>query len=292
MLEKLRQVTGSFRPPEPQATLPLPPRSAAPFHIALAAASTPAGSVEKLLDNLPESGSVLVLPSVASRPGQGAHPHLVARLLVELGARATLAVPRGTPGPVRGRWERLARDRGAGFARLGDAGWDAVELPETGYRLDRVLLPAELERFQHRIAVPAIGDSGMVLGFLRQLVHPHTAMRVRQHAESDRLQAELVSAIPCSWLLDASRLPAAIPANVAIWSEHPVPAELVGVAIQRYIDFRQGYESSGSWERPQIQAATELGEGPANGNDLMLKVSEESELTRFIAQDLGCEVRS
>lgn len=290
MLERLRRLTGSFRPPTPQATLPLPPRQVTPFHVSLASASTPAGAVEGLLDNVPETGSVLVLPSVVSRPGQGAHPHLVARLLVELGARATLAVPKDTPGPVRGRWERLARDRGTGFVRLGDAGWDMVALPDAGYRLDGVLLPAELERFQHRIAVPAFGDSGLVLGFLRRLVHPHTAMRVRQHAESDRLQTELASAVSCSWLLDATRLPSAIPANLAIWSEHPVSAELMGIAIQRYIDFRQGYESSGSWEHPQIQAAAELGEGPATGRDMVMHVAGESDLTRFIAQDLGCEI--
>lgn len=294
MLQRLRRFAGSFKPPEPQATLPLPARQTAPFQVILAAAMTPASAVEALIDmsTLPESGSVLVVPSVASRPGQGAHPHLVARLLVELGERATLAVPAGTPRPVRGRWERLARERGAGVVTPGDAGWDAIRLPDVGYRLDEVLVPAELELFQHRIAIPAFTDSGMVMGFLRHLVHPHTALRVRQHAEPERLQAELARAISCSWLLDGTRLPGVIPANLAIWSEHPLAAELVGIGVQRYIDFRQGYESSGTWERHQIQAAAELGEGPATGSDLVLKVNAESDVTSFVAEDIGCEVRA
>lgn len=294
MIQRLRRFAGSFRPPEPQATLPLPDRQIAPFNVSLAAASTPADATRTLIDMqvLPESGSVLVVPSVASRPGQGAHPHVVAQVLVELGERATLAVPANAPGPVRSRWERLAKERKASVTRLGHTGWDAIELPETGFLLDRVLIPAELERFQHRIAIPSFGDSGRFQAMLRQLVHPNTAIRVQQHPESDRLHAELSAAISCSWLLDASRLPGVVAANLTIWADNAIAVELVALAVERYIDFCQGYESAGSWERAQVQAATELGEGPASGVDLVLTVNEESDLTRFIAQDLGCEVRS
>ena len=296
LLDSLRDIASLFRPPAPRRGLPVPAVVDLPAVVSLASGRSPAESVDNLIALSPtlDAATVLVIPSVASRPGQGAHPHVVAALLLLLGPRATLAMPHGTSAPVRRRWERLARDRDASTIRLGETGWDAVVLDDDAYMLDRVLLPAEIHEFDHCIAVPALGDDTLALGFLREVVHPHTRLRARGNPARERLDVEVARAATMTYLLDASRLPGALSTHLACWAPDALSAELVGQSIRRYLESARGFETIGSWEHKRVQAATEIGFGLQNGDDLVLQVQESDarlrDLVTFIARDLTCQV--
>lgn len=296
MLDTLKSLATSLRPPHPQEHLQLPVLQAGDARLALASGMTPQEAVDRLttLAVLPETGSVLVIPSVANRPGRGAHPHLVAAMLANLGPRAVLGIPHGTPAPVRRRWEQLAAKRAGGSVRLGSAGWDAVELDGDGYRLDRVFLPVELRQFDNRLAVPAIGDASLGLGFIATVAHPHTRLRAGGTVERSRLEVEIARAVECSYLLDATRLPGLIAANLAAYAGDAVTIELAALAILRFIDHARGFETTGAWEEARVQAAAELGMGPSTGDNISLVVHEQDarlkELADFIALELSCQL--
>lgn len=294
VIDSVLEFASAFRPPEPVGSRSQPAFPVAPFAASMALGPTPASAFEQLQSmwRLPAVGRVLVMASVASRPGRGAHPHAVATLLRALDGRALLAIPARTPLPVRTRWTRLASECNATPIRFGDSGWMQVLLPDRGYRFESVMLPADLESVEHAIAVTAIGDETPAIGFLRTVSHPHTALRARRSADVAKLDAEIATAARVTYILDGSRLPGPLATNLAVVASDPLSAELVALAIRRYVDLEQGRESSGSWEQPQVQAATELGLGPSSGTELTLHVDEPSALSRFIAGELGCTVIS
>lgn len=295
LLETLRRFLGGARPPRARQTITVDRQRPAPTTITLASAMTPTDALLALVEliDLPTDTPVIVVPSVASRPGAGAHPHVVAALLRTLGSRATLGLPASTSQPVRGRWERLAFRRGAGVVILGRGGWDRITLPEDGFLLDEVYLPAEVIDADSRIFIPAVGDSDLALGFARQIAHPHTRLRARGSDQRTRLDVEVAAALPANYLLDASRL-TGIAANLCAWTSDPLSAELVGVALQRLMDVNRGYESVSTWEDERVQSATEVGIGPAAGSDIILRAPAQGlgldPVVNFLGDELGCNV--
>lgn len=254
---------------------------------------TPRSSIEHLLATvtLPADGRVLIVPSMAERPGTGAHPQLVAGLLNHFGTRATLGVPTGTPKPLRRRWMGLARAHGAQPVGLGDAGWDRVVLPGEAYMLDEVLIPAELADADHLIFVAAHTDETLGLGFVRRIAHPHSRLRARGTSERVRLDAEIASAVRARYILDGTRLAGGVPTNLCAWVSDPLTTELLGLGLRRYIDTRRGYESVTAWEHERVQAATELGLGPAVGSEIVLRADREiADIANFLGDELGCPV--
>ncbi|HEX2280342.1 MAG TPA: hypothetical protein VHG52_01145 [Thermomicrobiales bacterium] len=296
ILEVIRHAFGAVSPPHPRKTLERPPPMTSGFVLTLASSSTPSGALERLLQSieLPAGARTLVVPSVAVRQGTGAHPALVASLLDVLGARAVLGIPAGTAQPIRRRWTNLAAGRGVSCLTLGTLGWDRVELSGDAYMLDEVLLPAELADADARIFIPAIGDEPLALGFTRRIVHPHTRLRARGNANRDRLDAEIASTVTARYLLDASRLRGDIPASACFWTADALTAELAGVGLRRLMDSLGGIESVSAWEHERIQAATELGQGPAAGKDIVLRAERDGEASQQIAEslrdELGCRI--
>lgn len=296
MLDTLRDLARSVRPPSPERSFPVPDSGMVPAVVSMASGRTPDEAVDNVLQlaGTPAAGDVLVLPSIARRPGQGAHPHVIAALLLHFRGRATLAIGSDAPAPIRRRWERLARERETPTVYLGRAGWDEVVLADDAFMLDRVLLPAELQAYSHCIAVPALGDNALALGFLRTISHPHTRLRARGNLERERLDAEVARAANLTYLLDASRLPGSLSMHLACQAPDALSTELVGLSIRRYLDSARGFETSGSWEHRRVQAATEIGFGPQTGADLLLQVrssdSRLGELVSFVAADLTCQV--
>ncbi len=282
----------SLRPPRTRHRVDAPGARAAEAVVVLASGLTPQLAVERLLRliDLPDSQEIMLLPSVASRPGRGTHPQVAAALLGQLGRRASLGLPTGTSMPVRRRWENLARRLGARPTTLGQAGWDRIDFPPD-YLLDAAYLPAEVLDAGRRIAIPALGDESLALGFWGEIVHPHTRLR-SAGKHRNRLMAELSTTVPASYLLDASRLPGGVATNLMAWTDDPVAAELVGLGIRRYVEDAQGYETSGPWENERIQAAAELGPGPASGSDLLLRVDDSTSGSRATADYLADQLSS
>jgi hypothetical protein len=296
MFAGLRSLIMAIRKPAPGQRLPMPRFDSGHSSITLALGRTPQSAVEHLVSatGLPVGQPVLVVPSVATKPGQGAHPQVVATLLAHLGHEATLGVPHGTAMPLRRRWERMAHNAGCQSVRLGDAGWDAIDLDDDAFLLDQVLVPAEFTDFERRLFVPALRDEALALGFLRTIVHPHSRLRARSSANRARLDVEVARAANGSFLLDATRLPGLLATNLLVWADDPLSTELVALGIQRFIDVAQGLESISVWEHHRVQAATELGIGPATGNDIVLNVRKSDAgmhaLVEFLATELGCSV--
>lgn len=295
VLETVRRLFGAIRPPQVRNTFAAEPQGVTVSVMTLASAMSPAEALQALTQyiDLPAAARVVVVPSVASRPGAGAHPHVIAALLNRLCGRATLGLPTGTPLPIRRRWEQLAVERGAQFAILGSAGWDRVTLPDVGFMLDEVYLPAEVTDASARIFVPALGDSTMALGFARQIAHPHTRMRARGSDKRTHLDVEVAAALRANYLLDASRL-TGIAANLCFWTTDALSAELAGIAVQRLMDVTRGYESVSTWERQRVQVATEIGIGPAGGTDIVLRAPRQGPglepVVTFLRDELGCKV--
>ena len=296
MLTGLRSLMIALRKPTPRQRLSMPQLDAGSYSVTLAAGRTPQAAVEHLAGatGLPGGQPLLVVPSVAAKPGQGAHPQVVATLLAHLGHGATLGIPHGTVMPLRRRWERLARNAGCQVVRLGDAGWDAIEIDDDASMLDEVFLPAELVDFDRRLFIPALRDEALALGFVRAIAHPHSRLRARSSADRVRLDVEVACAAGGSFLLDATRLPGLLATNLVVWADDPLSTELVAIGIQRFMDISRGIESIGAWENPRVQAATEMGIGPATGDDIVLNVRRSDTgmhaLVEFLATELGCSV--
>jgi len=296
MLTGLRSLIMAVRKPVPRQRLSMPPIGDKRSSVTLAAGRTPDAAVEHLAraTALPVGQSLLVVPSVATRPGQGAHPQVIATLLAMLGQQAMLGIPHGTAMPIRRRLERLANDAGCQAVRLGEAGWDAVAVDDSAFMLDQILLPAELADFDQGLFVPGLRDEALALGFVRTIVHPHSRLRVRSSAERERLDVEVSRATSGFFLLDATRLPGLLATNLVVWADDPLAMELVALGIQRFIDIARGFESVSAWEHRRVQAATELGIGPATGDDIVLNVRKSDTgmqaLIEFLVTELGCTV--
>jgi hypothetical protein len=296
MLAWLRSLMMAARKPAPGQRLSMPPLDAGPGTLVLAAGRTPQSAVEHLAGSagLPSGRPLLVVPSVATKPGHGAHPQVVATLLVQSGQGATLGIPHGLAMPLRRRWERLAHNAGSQVVRLGDAGWDVIEMDDDALMLDQVFLPAELNDFDQLLFVPALRDEALALGFVRAIAHPHSRLRARSSAQRLRLDVEVARASNGKFLLDATRLPGLLATNLVVLADNPLSTELVALGIHRFMDIARGIESVSAWEHPRVQAATELGIGPASGDDILLHVwradSGVHSLVEFLTTELGCSV--
>jgi hypothetical protein len=296
MINSLRRVASAFRRPRSRRTLPHPSWDSDTAVICLAAAQTPAEAARSVLKlaGIHDQTPTLVVPSMATRPGRGAHPHFVASLLDTLEATTDIGVPPSTPASVRRRWEQLAAQYGAGSVRLGSAGWDRVELAREAFFLDEVYLPSELHAYPRVIAVPALADEALALGFLREIAHPHTRMRARGTSRRNRLDAEIASAAKLAFVIDGSRLPGVVATNIAVWAPDPLSAELAGAGLRRFIDAARGYESVSAWEHERVQAATELAIGPATGAAMLIRAEEANRAVRpvaeYLANELSCRI--
>lgn len=263
--------------------------------MALAGGLTPESAVERLLQliDVPEVEPILVLPSMANRPASGTHPRVAAGLLSAVRSRAVAGIPSGTALPVKRRWEHLAKTLAAQTVTLGRDGWDRVEFPGGGHRLDAAFLPAEVTDAATVIVMPALRDDALALGFWREIVHPHSRLRTHR-TDRGRMIAELSTTVRASYLLDASRLPAGLPITLLAWTDNPVTAELVGLGIRRYLEDVEGYESVGPWENARVQAAAELGHGPLAGSAILLRADASMDGTRtiavYLADQLDCGI--
>lgn len=295
-MDSIRSLFGAFRRPRSLRTLTPPARGDGDFVVTLATGPTPRAAAERLLTlvGAPQNETVLLLPSMPSRPPSGSHPQVVAALIETLGSRARLGIPAGTALPIRRRWANLASGLGGQAVTLGQQGWDRIALERAEFQLDEVFLPSELRDASMRLAIPALRDEGLVLGFWRQIAHPHTRLRVRGNENRARLEVELCAAVQSTYVLDANRLANGLATNLVAWTEDPVAAELVGLGMRRYFEAAQGHESVSPWEDEQVQAATEIGLGPLAGSNLLLRAdsasSQAREIANYLVDELGCRV--
>ncbi|MBA2454905.1 MAG: hypothetical protein H0V47_17195 [Chloroflexia bacterium] len=256
---------------------------------------TPEDAVERLLQTIdvPTAEPILVLPSMPNRPASGTHPKIAAGLLSAVRSPTAVGIPDGTTLPVKRRWENLARTLEARTVTLGRRGWDRVEFPGDSYRLDAAFLPSELTDAATLIAMPALRDDALAIGFWREVAHPHTRLRMH-NVDRDWMMAELSTTLRANYLLDASRLSGGLSINLLAWTDNSVAAELVGLGIRRYLEEARGYESVGPWEHARVQAAAELGHGPMSGSAILLRADETLDGTRtiavYLADQLGCGI--
>lgn len=286
----------SLRPPVARRSLVAAGPRRGESIVTIAGGLTPETGVERLLQlvDLSQGEPVLVLPSLADRPASGNHPQVAVTLLKALGSRATVGLPAQAAMPVRRRWERLARRAGAQHVTLGKRGWDRVEFAGDGYRMDAAFVPAELTDSMAVIAIPALLDDALALGFWRESAHPHTRLRTLG-TDRERMLTELSTVTRATYLLDASRLPGELTVKLLAWTDNPVAAELVGLGIRRYFEDAQGHETIGPWENARVQAAAELGHGPASGSAIVLRADASTDGVRamavYLADQLSCGIQ-
>jgi hypothetical protein len=188
-----------------------------------------------------------------------------------------------------GRAARKAVTRGPlrDFQRFepAEGDWVRWDLPSAGYQLDHAYMPARLEPPAPVVALPGRSEADSPAMLWLEIAHPHTAARIRTAPDRDALVAELLTGVRARFIIgfSARGLPRA---DVAVATDHPIAAQLVWRAAQRIAEWQAGLESMTPWEDGVVQAAAQLGFGPAFGAQLTVHVSAPDQLNLAVAEAL------
>lgn len=173
------------------------------------------------------------------------------------------------------------------------ADWVRWDFPRPGYRLDHAFVPRAIEPPAVVIALAGRAPVDSPAELWLDVVHPHTAARIRTAPELDGLLAELLTGIRSAFIV-VFRSGNRQLATVMAGTEHPIAAQLIWRAGQRNMATRDAPDSAAPWEDPVVQAAAQLGFGPALGAQLTVALDDARglapTLSATLVELLGCQV--
>ena len=267
----------AVRPPRPVLIRQIEPPTHAPAAIELIVAANPRSALRRLTASQAER-------DVGTTPG------LIHITRSASGALASALLENAPPGT------HINTARGArNLAGIGPGlhnGWARLELPVAGFQLDAVYLPTEFARVPV-IVLPGAADADAPAQLWIDVVHPHTALRIRASGKRSELLAEALLATCAMYVLPLKHADPSARRFVAVTAD-VVAAQLIRLAGERLAAASDEPETVSPWEDAVVQAATQLGLGPARGDQLALIVRDVEGVAGTVpdrlAELLSCRV--
>lgn len=177
---------------------------------------------------------------------------------------------------------------------LTDGAWVRWDFARSGFLLDHAFMPECIEPPAEVLVLAGRAEADSPVALWLDVVHPHTAARIRTAPDQAALLAELLTGVHARFIIGFSITSSR--AQVAALADHPVAAQLVWRAAQCITADRDAPEAPTPWEDSVVQAAAQLGFGPALGVQLTIHLRDPHSLYPGLAgrlhELLGCQVMS
>ncbi|HUG14548.1 MAG TPA: hypothetical protein VMM78_05955 [Thermomicrobiales bacterium] len=198
----------------------------------------------------------------------------------------SVGVAAAMPSPHRARWEAFAAQSGLGLVRLGERGWDRVELGERSAILQYVDVPAELAGAGDVVFVQSGQRSPLETWKL--IVHPNSAMRAL--ASGDAGLVELALAVDARYIT----LRSVGTVVLGVDCRDRVASELLSAAVSRLDADAGGVETLGPWEESRVQILAALAGGITLPTQLVIRAfASDTGIAQWIprlGELIGCRV--
>jgi hypothetical protein len=291
MIGPLRQLLAAVRAPTPRRTFAVAPHcQPATSVVSLAIRATPVAACGAAIRHPPwrRSGNVLVVPDLALAGAFSVQREIagvVARYLAPL--PITIGLPPRSDRFDARRWAEVATATRGSVLRLGERGWDRVDLQPRTQSERLVDVAAEATDAGTLVLPVIVAGAPHVASAVLRVIHDHSVIRAALRRTP--ALAELLAAVDAVFIIAAST---PVGQLVAV-ADDRIAAELLGQAIYRLAEQRRGVEARGPWESEIVQRLSELRLGVVLPSNLVIRADVPDNAAGYVqrlAELIGCRV--